>query len=246
MWLAGVVNPEILDRLEADSLDSAFVAASVCPILEIRYDLFLDRTLWTGLAARLQGLFPSATLVGTIRMVCDGGLYPNQAFEKRALNWKRIIADIAPPQWIDLELSDMDANAPVLAMAKEHGIKVLGSRHDFKGVPLLEQLRTDVALAQKLGLQGFKIAAMSQVQGDCEALYQIARESQGSFEWFSAFAMGPTGQASRLFSFACGANISYASLGAAVAPGQITAQKMTLLFPRVSQAKSESEILNWL
>jgi 3-dehydroquinate dehydratase I len=242
VMLAGVVNPEILERMEADSLDSAYLAAAKCAVLEIRYDLFVDRALWAELAARLQGQFPSAILIGTIRLVCDGGRYANNALEKRAQDWKRIITDATPPQWIDVELSDLKANAGVIALAAEHGIKVIGSRHDFQGVPSLDQLRKDMVLAQEAGLQGFKIAAMSKVGGDCEPLYQIAHEAKGSFEIVSAFAMGATGSVSRLYSLAAGANLSYASLGASVAPGQLSVEKMLEVLPKLPNAKSESDL----
>ncbi len=106
--------------------------------------------------------------------------------------------------------------------------KVLISHHDFQKVPTLDELDRLRKCATGPECAGLKIAGMSRLPGDFDHVYPWIESVRGDgyrFELFSCFAMGKSGEESRLKSLAFGANLAYCSLGAAVAPGQIPVEK---------------------
>lgn len=237
--LVGVVNPTVLDH-------AAELSLFACPVLEIRYDLFPSKKIWPELVSRVKALAPKARIIATIRMECDGGRWPTADANLREPFWYAILGAAQIPDWIDIEWGELESHAELMAFAQDKQVKVLASQHDFQGIPDKETLQKAVALAEYWRADGFKIAGMSSVVGDCEGLYALAREHGARFTWFSAFAMGTTGMASRLFSFVCGANLSYGSLGQAVAPGQIPMGVMFNLVSKLNAKSTESEVLEWL
>jgi 3-dehydroquinate dehydratase-1 len=156
----------------------------------------------------------------------DGGKIPDQDFALRFADWERICMAPQHPHWIDVEQILIDQLTREIDLAHAQGIRVLVSQHNFQRVPSLPRLRAQAQQARAAGAQGFKIAAMSKHVGDTTRLYSFARKECRHFEWLAAFAMGATGQASRVRSLRCGANLTYAALGKAVAPGQLTAMEM--------------------
>jgi len=226
--IVGVITPQVLENIHAQSDPLLSHEIAACSFLEIRYDLFPDRKMWTSLARTVQALQPKAKIIATLRLACDGGRIPDQQAAARWGDWKRILKAKVAPHWIDVEQSLLVENKPLLTLAKNLGVKVIASCHDFQKVPHLTELLEAVGNVRQYNVGGFKVAAMSMQAGDCKALYQLAREQSKGFTLFSAFAMGESGKRSRLHSFTCGANLSYGALGKGVAPGQIPVAIMNL------------------
>lgn len=237
--LIGVVNPQVLAQADAKALQS-------CDALELRYDLFPDQAQWPTLMARLRSHAPQAILLATIRLECDGGKWPDHAAVARISLWRSILQAPIAPDWIDIEWPLLDQSADLLSLAQKQCVRVLASKHDFKAVPSTQVLESAVALASSFGVDGFKIAAMSTTMGDCQPLYDLCRAHCQDFAWFSAFAMGATGMASRLYSLHSGANLSYGALGSAVAPGQIEVSVMRQYLQNASEIRSEADVQTWL
>ena len=63
------------------------------------------------------------------------------------------------------------------------------------------------------------------------------------FELFAAFGMGETGIASRIWSLKAGANLTYASIGKAQAPGQVEVAKMERAFKELENLDSPQKAL---
>jgi len=235
--LVGVISPAAL-LLDAQSL-------VCCTALEIRYDLFPPDE-WETLVERVRALHPSAVVIGTIRMVADGGSYPDENLEERNGLWAELLDYAQIPDWIDLEEQSLDATSAVRLLALERKVQILVSCHDFNGIAPMGALQKMVANARRIKADGFKIAAMSKELGDCAPLYELAQMEHVGFTWFAAFAMAATGKASRLYSLVCGANLTYGSLGETVAPGLIEAGQMQSLLERVPRARSEQDVWAWL
>ncbi|HSQ42242.1 MAG TPA: type I 3-dehydroquinate dehydratase [Fibrobacteraceae bacterium] len=223
--MAGVVDSGILRELE-NREPATLEAAKSCSILEIRYDLFKDRQHWPQLAVRLSHLFPRKTLLGSIRLERDGGKFSNSFAKDRPALWGKILKAPVRPRWIDLELDELDLCPGVLRLARTSDVLVLGSRHEFYRIPSLREMRADIAKARIANLDGFKIAAMAKASGACGNLYALARGNRAGFRLFAAFAMGEPGRNSRLYSLACGANLTYASLGHPVTSGMMPAKEL--------------------
>ena len=77
---------------------------------------------------------------------------------------------------------------------------------------------------EELGANGYKTACMSTAAGDFDEIYPLIEQESKNFELFSLFAMGASGQESRVKSLLFGANITYCSIGKAVAPGQLSVE----------------------
>lgn len=242
-YIAGIVEPQVLAAVEENPRSDVAAEFSQSPALEIRYDLFPDRSDWPNLAARIRRLNASALLIGTIRLDCDGGKLPLEFRTERPACWREILAAEILPDFLDLEYFSLSDFERLHAAAKVLGVKVLVSRHDFTKVPAYEELSREASAAKALGAEGFKIAAMSSALGDCEDLYRFSRDCSGGFSLFAAFAMGESGKLSRIWSLRCGANLSYGVFGNVTAPGQLPMRKMSEIWQNMPETVEKSQIL---
>ena len=95
---------------------------------------------------------------------------------------------------------------------------------DFLKVPSVSELEAWIEQAKAAGANGYKTACMSTAAGDFDEIYPLIEQESKNFELFSLFAMGASGQESRVKSLLFGANITYCSIGKAVAPGQLSVE----------------------
>lgn len=238
--LVGLVTPEVLEAVEQGSRD---VQADwlLCDVLEIRYDLFPRTEDWPGLAQRVAFCHPKALRLATIRLQCDGGKWPNPTAPQRIPHWQRILQAPIGVHLLDLEM-DYAHEWPVLsALAPTSAPSVILSRHYFDRIPSETELETAITLCQKHHGAGFKVACMAVEPQDTAPLYPLIRRHAPEFDFFSLFAMGRLGQASRLYSLTCGANLTYGAILQSQAPGQIPIRQLHQLRPQIPLWSSESQ-----
>jgi 3-dehydroquinate dehydratase-1 len=210
-FIAGLIAPDVLQNAIENSSGAESMAIKKCEILEIRYDLFENMDEWLGLAKKVFELNPKALRLGTIRLERDGGKWKNfRAGERTNL----FDSDL---DWIDLERG-------MLTEKNKH--KVICSWHLFDRVPSTKELNEFAEECLGLGTKGCKVAAFAHSKSDAEPLYDFAKKYGEKFELFSAFAMGEQGRESRVRSLKEGANLTYASIGAALAPGQLSVEEI--------------------
>lgn len=220
--LAGVIDAKTFQEIEENPTGEIAEAAKLCDALEIRYDLLPAGVKWSHVAENIRGRFPRALLVGTIRLERDGGKFPTEKSLGREALWRDILSAAVKPDFIDIEAEDLDELFPKLAKDfSQSGVRFLVSHHDFQKISSTMELENLIQKAKAVRANGFKTACMSSTWGDFEGLYPFIAQNAPDFELFSLFAMGKTGEESRLKSLAFGANLTYCSLGNAVAPGQI-------------------------
>ena len=65
-YLVGLVSPEVLSAIEADSMHPVFLDIGACNALKIRYDCFSEKD-WPGLSARVRKIAPHAMQIGSAR-----------------------------------------------------------------------------------------------------------------------------------------------------------------------------------
>jgi len=237
-FLVGLITPEILQYQTPEILNEIHH----CDVLEIRYDFFENKEEWPFLAAAAHKIHPAAKLLGTIRLIHDGGKCPENFAGERLIWWKKILNAAIIPDWLDIE---QDHLKDYMALARVAGTKNVGlllSKHDFKGIPSARELHKLVSDGQTRNAIGIKIAAMSHETGDCEPLYAFAREFSPRFKLFSAFAMGSTGTASRIWSLAEGANITYGALDTISVPGQLKITEMQKSLDFLPKCHSEIDV----
>jgi 3-dehydroquinate dehydratase-1 len=208
-FIAGLVSPDVLQES---------LAIKKCDILEIRYDLFENTSEWAALAQKVSELNPKALRLGTIRLERDGGAWKNERATERAALLKGKDLD-----WIDIERG---------ISTKNYDKKIIHSWHLFDRVPNEQELNEFAEECLDLKVQGCKVAAMAKSKNDAEPLYDFAKKYGKYFELFSAFAMGEEGKESRTRSLKEGANLTYASIGKALAPGQLSVDEIYYLITR--------------
>ena len=213
-FIAGSVSPDVLNN--ASEYSSAL---KKCDILEIRYDLFKNAAEWNYLAQKVYELNPKALRLGTIRLERDGGAFKNEMAEKRA----GLFAGKAL-NCVDIERGES------LDWTKNTKFKVLRSWHLFDRIPSEQELCDFAEESLRLGVHGCKVAAMANSNSKIEVLYNFAKQYGNKFDLFSAFAMGGFGTESRTRSLKEGANLTYAYIDKALAPGQISVEEISNMF----------------
>ncbi len=236
-YLVGLVGPEALSAIEADSMHPVFLDISACNALEIRYDFFNEKD-WPGLSARVRKVAPHAMQIGTIRLARDGGKYPDRLAHSRLPLWSEILKAPEVPEWLDLEHDCLQALHDLKNLTDLRKTRILVSQHNFLRIPNQPELADFARDCLRLKADGLKIAAMSNSDTDCERLYKFAMDFASDFELFAAFGMGETGIASRVWSLKVGANLTYASIGKAQAPGQVEVARMERAFKELDNLVS--------
>ena len=244
-YLVGLVGPEVLSAIEADSMHPVFLDIEACNALEIRYDFF-DEKDWPRLSKRVRKIAPHAMQIGTIRLVRDGGRYPDKNAYSRIPLWSKILGESDVPEWLDLEHDCLHELRDLKNLADLRKTKILVSQHNFLRIPNAIELDDFARDCLRLKADGLKIAAMSNSDDDCERLYKFARKNARDFELFAAFGMGDTGKASRIWSLKEGANLTYGSIGAPQAPGQIDVPSMEKAIASLETLNSPFEIQKFL
>jgi len=244
-YLVGLIGPEVLSAIEADGMHPVFLDIEACNALEIRYDLF-ERDCWATLSGRVRKIAPNAIQIGTIRLVRDGGEFPDSESGRRLPLWSKILGESECPEWFDLEqdcLSDYK-NLNDLASMRKAGIII--SQHNFLRIPTAQELEDFARDCLRLKAEGLKIAAMSNSETDCERLYKFTQKHAGEFKMFAAFGMGETGKPSRIWSLAEGANLTYGSIGKTRAPGQVDVLRMNKAIGNLDILHSAFDVQNFL
>lgn len=244
-YLVGLIDRETLDAIEGDPLHPAFLDIAACNTLEIRYDLF-DMKCWTSLSGRVRKVAPHAMQIGTIRLARDGGEFPDREVCKRLPLWSKILGEGDRPDWLDLEQDCLSDFKNLRDLADVHKTRILVSQHNFLRIPSQQELDDFAYDCQRLKADGLKIAAMSNSDSDCDRLYQFARRHSREFELFAAFGMGESGRASRIWSLAEGANLTYGAIGKSRAPGQVDIPRMEKAIRELSNLHSPSDVQNFL
>lgn len=238
--LVGLVTPDVLDNAE---MQNNLVNADLqrCDVLEIRYDLFANTDCWPLIAARVALTHPSAQRMATIRLKRDGGQWPDSKSEQRFELWQGIMQAPVSVHILDIEMECTALAARLKPEIQAIEAQVIFSRHYFDRIPAISELNDALSMCHHAKVAGFKVACMSTTLGDTAPLYDFIRAHAAEFSYFALFAMGPTGQSSRLYSLACGANLTYGAIGTVQAPGQIQVSDIYKLLSKMNTWNSELE-----
>ena len=124
---------------------------------------------------------------------------------------------------IDVELAAVRSGdcSDLLAHAREHGVAVVVSVHDFEGTPEQETLESLLSMAAEYGDVG-KLAVTAETTEDVLALLAATRSVTAAGKQVATMAMGEVGRHSRAVAPLYGSRIGYAPLdpAEATAPGQ--------------------------
>lgn len=141
-------------------------------------------------------------------------------------------ADLADLQ-LELIRSAGDAGRRLQKELQQKGVKVIGSFHDFKGTPSADEMVKKMVSMQMMGLDITKIAVMPRDREDVlELLFASVRMRE---DWadrpYITMSMGDTGRVSRVCGTFSGSCITFGTIGASSAPGQISASSLRTILP---------------
>lgn len=169
---------------------------------------------------------PENPLLFTFRSTSQGGKLTLPIPEYVALNKALIEADIL--DMVDIETWIGDAAVlELVECAKAHNVKTVISYHNFKGTPSKEWLVNLMTYMQDLGADIPKVAVMALNAKDALELLGATEEmnrlhANGPL---LTMAMGREGSISRLTGELFGSALTFCSLEASSAPGQVPVPK---------------------
>jgi 3-dehydroquinate dehydratase-1 len=235
--VVGTVRPDGLARLV--SLPPAERGAD---IIEARFDLAMpppqasdrDPERSPGVPPDLTVHFPpcrqleesGSPVLGTIRLVADGGHWPVDAAR---LPWFERALDVV--SWVDIEVESPIA-VQVVAAARARHRRIIVSHHDFTGMQDGAALDAVVARASALGADVVKVATLVRSPADHDRLIDLLRRHRGATASRQALAplaligMGAFGTALRSYLPCVGSRLTYGFLDQTAAPGQLPAPEL--------------------
>jgi 3-dehydroquinate dehydratase-1 len=119
---------------------------------------------------------------------------------------------------VDVEIRNARQMEPVLGVARDTGVAVVLSFHDFQKIPPETTLRRTIERGRKLGADCVKIAVRADTPRSVSRLVGLLSESHGVP--LSLMGMGRFGRVSRITLGALGSVLNYGYLSRPNAPGQ--------------------------
>jgi 3-dehydroquinate dehydratase-1 len=188
------------------------IRAEGCDWLELRVDgFFPDVGNLLRVAPRL-----AAPRIVTVRHSSEGGMARGiSARQRRALYGDFLeVAGL-----VDIELRQAGAMKEVIRQAKEAGVGVMLSHHDFRRTPPVAKLRALARQAREAGADIFKVAAMTRSARDLAMLIEFLADEKSALP-LAVMGMGTYGKISRLVLAQAGSCLNYGYLGEPNAGGQ--------------------------
>jgi len=180
-----------------------------------------------------SGLRPSALLptikdisglpvIFTLRRFDEGGVIQLPQDERQSI--MRVAIDTALIDYIDIEAANgSEFVTPLVTAARSRGIQTIISNHDFKHTPTKAAIIETLKRSAALGADIVKAAVMPNSHRDVLTLLDAAleySETKGSLPLI-AISMGDMGRISRCAAGRFGSFMTFASVAASTAPGQI-------------------------
>lgn len=155
-------------------------------------------------------------IVCTLRPISEGGKFSGKESERISI--LKLISEYNP-FLLDVEHNTLKKDKSLVAYLKKTGTKILVSWHDFKKTPDAKTLIKKLEEMEKYS-NFVKIVTTAKAVDDAATILSLyARKSKVNL---IAFTMGEEGKISRILCLFLGSPYTYASLGKAVAPGQIS------------------------
>lgn len=244
----GLGQPKICVPLTGATVDElveqvAALPGGVFDLVELRIDFFErvdDRHAALAALAAVRSALPAQVpLLFTFRTRSEGGERDLELGDYERLLTGAV--DSGAVDAIDLEMfTELGVLERVVNAAHDADVRVVMSSHDFHETPTREQIVARLTLQQDLGADIVKIAVMPQSAYDVLTLLRATEEFTRTRAVRPAItmSMGPLGVVSRLAGETFGSCLSFGSVGAASAPGQVPAADLRAALILLHDAKA--------
>lgn len=197
-------------------------------------------------------------LVATLRTVNEGGEENGSRFD-----YARVLKEIArsgAADYIDVEIRrSREVVEDIIRTAKEEGVKVIGSYHDFGKTPSFDEMVAVLTEAKELGADTGKLACMpssGEAQGreDAARLLTATEKMKMRYPEFPliTMSMGEYGKDSRRYGGLYGSEVSFACVGKGTAapsgsaPGQIPLDELNEAFDNIYAGKKHISLIGFM
>ncbi|UZN03194.1 type I 3-dehydroquinate dehydratase [Cellulomonas sp. S1-8] len=233
-------SPQVCVPLVADSPDAAAAAAAALPagvadVVELRLDHLTGSADDTGLVraavvAVRDALPADVPLLATFRSAREGGAQPagDEAYVRTV---RAVIDGAAGSAGVGADAVDVELATPgverLVADAQAAGLVVVVSHHDFAATPPADDLVAVLRRQRAVGADVCKVAVMPHDVDDVLALLTATRTfARDADRPVVTVAMGRLGLVTRLAGGVFGSALTFGSVGAASAPGQVDAARL--------------------
>lgn len=205
--------------------------SSAIDMVELRgdyLDILPDYKQLDALLSEVAEILPDKVLLFTIRSEAEGG--EKLSFTTPTIyEINRHVIEQAAADMVDVELfSGAEQAAELIELAKEKGVRIIMSNHDFHTTPDATTIVNRLRSMQDLGADVVKIAVMPENKMHVVNLLAATAMMQEAYAEVPVvtMSMGKMGAISRISGQVFGSAITFASFAEASAPGQIPVEKM--------------------
>ena len=223
--ITGKSSPQVLEMAEKIAQSDA------ADLAEFRIDYLSEPGADPGGTAALcqsvRHTLGDKPLLATFRTKREGG---EQAIDES--DYERLYGAIITAKAADLVdiqmMLDESRVKRLVDLAHAHGVYVVMSNHNFHDTPPNDVLIARLRRQQSLGADILKIAAMPKTPSDALRLMQATREMYDRYAErpLLTMSMAADGIVSRLSGELTGSALTYGSIGASSAPGQLKAEEL--------------------
>lgn len=206
------------------------ITARPIDMVEWRVDFFdyvMDQKKMAETLKELRKILGEIPLLFTFRTVDEGGNRPIEMKDYVDMNLHAVKTGYI--DLVDVEIFRGEAvSAPIVKSAHRHGVKVVGSNHDFEKTPPKNEIVERLQKMQKAGVDITKIAVMPAKRQDVLTLLDATLAMKESFanRPFITMSMGSMGFVSRITGEIFGSAVTFGAVGQVSAPGQIPVEKL--------------------
>ena len=229
-------------RILAEARECSWSGADLVEWRGDYYEDIFDTQRVLQLLGELRNILYYMPLIFTFRSLEEGG--------KRSVTTEKyqdLLQAVLKSNYVDLvdiQLSLWESNAKkTVPLAREKGVKVIISSHDFRKTPSQGEIVSRLCTMQILGADIVKMAVMPQTAGDVITLLAATVEMTSSFATCPVvtMSMGELGQISRVCGSLTGSAITFGAVGVGKesAPGQLKVNDLR----RVLKTLGEKEMI---
>ena len=211
MICAPIIEKELDSMIEAANSTNA-------DSIELRLDYLTE---FTGIDELSEIQKP---IIATCMPEFEGGNFKGPEEERTGILRKAL--EFSSHLTIELK-TDSKFRDPLIREAKEKGVKVIVSCHDFKSTPGKEEILSILEQEEEAGADIAKVALMPKNHADVLNTLAAITENPTKIPVI-AIAMGELGKVSRILGPALGSYLTYASTGKGreSAPGQLMVEEI--------------------
>lgn len=231
----------IVGKNSEEILESAKnIKKSGADLVEWRVDWFDDITDFSKTEEVLKSLrevLEDTPILFTFRTSKEGGEKSISESDYVKLNCEAAKTGLV--DLVDVEVFTGDEYVKeIVDFASKHGVKVVGSNHDFDKTPEKDDIVSRLRKMQDLGVDIPKIAVMPKSKKDVLTLLQATEEMSSNYadRPIVTMSMAGLGAISRLSGEVFGSSITFGALGKASAPGQVGVEDLKIVLNLISKS----------